>query len=145
VLLGGVLGVGRVEQAQREADDVSAVTVALILEVTRRAGDGSAYGFARLEVADPAGRAVALHDLDLDVPGVRLGSRGTPVGDLEPAPELVLPLRLAVPDCAELRLPGSVSAWVSRPGRPGAVVRTGIGDDVAGTSLRRACGLPPPP
>jgi hypothetical protein len=142
VLTGGLLGVGQVQRAQQRADDVSATEVRLVLERTRRAGDGSAYGFARIEIADPQDRPVVLQDLDLDVDGVRLGSRGTFVRDLPAAGSLVLPLRLAVPDCGGLVLPGRLRVQVARPGRVGTEVAVDVDDDPAGTALRRACGLP---
>jgi hypothetical protein len=136
----GLLALDQVQRAQQRADDVSATEVRLVVERTRRAGDGSAYGFARLEVADPAGRPVVLQDLDLDVPGVRLGSRGIFLRDLPAAGSVVLPLRLAVPDCAELVLPGRLRVQVARPGRVGSEVSVPVDEDAAGAALRQACG-----
>jgi hypothetical protein len=148
VVLGGVLGVVQVQRAERRADDVSRVGLRLVVERTTRAGDGSAYGFGRLEVVDAGGRPVALQGLDVDVPGLRLGRRDTSIGELDPAPTVVLPLRFAVPDCAELVLPGRLTAQVARPGRTSGTVSADLGptgDDAgraAAADLRRACGLP---
>lgn len=151
VLGAGVLGLGEVRREVRAADDVSAVELRFVVERTRRAGDGSAFGFARVDVVDPAGRPVALLALDVDVPGLRLGPRrGLRLGELEPASSLQLPLRFAVPECDRLVLPGTVTARLSRPGRPADTVTTVVGEPVgegddggreAAVALRRACGL----
>jgi hypothetical protein len=141
VLLGGLVGVGEVQRAQDEADDVSGVVLRLVIEATTRAGDGSAYGFARVEVSDPDGRPVELQSLELAVRGLQRGNRGTLVRDLLPAPVVVLPLRIGVPDCGELVLPGRVTVQVARPGGVAGTVTATVGDDAAGAGLRRACGL----
>jgi hypothetical protein len=139
-LAGGLLAAGQVQRELREADDVSGVAVELVVERTTRAGDGSTYGFGRLEVVDPAGRPVMLLDVDVDVPGLRFGRQGLGVEDLAPAARLVLPLRFAVPDCAELELPGRLSVRVARPERPAGTVHADLA--AAAVLLRRACGLP---
>lgn len=139
-LAGSLLGAGQLRREQREADDVSAVGAELVVERTRRAGDGSTYGFARLEVVDPAGRPVTLLDVDVDVPGVRFGRQGLAVEDLPARPRLALPLRFAVPDCGQLELPGRLSVLVARPERPAGTVHVDLA--AATVLLRRGCGLP---
>lgn len=141
VLVAALLGIEPVRRADRAAADVSGVGLLLVVERTRRAGDGSAYGFARLEVTDPAGRPVALTGVEVDVPGLRLGPRGPRLRELRPAPTVVLGLRLAVEDCGDLRLPGRVRAVLSRPGHPGMSVSAAVHGEAA-RALRAACGLP---
>jgi len=139
VLAAGLLAVGEVEQARRAADDVSAVEVRLVVGPARRAGDGSAFGAARVQVDDPAGRDVRLLGLDAGVPGVRLGPAGVGLDELAAGPRVALPLRFAVPDCAELVLPGRVSARVARRDGPSATVTAPL-DEPAARALRRLCG-----
>lgn len=152
VLLGGVLGAGEVQRAQdadadavrraqTAADDVSGVQLRLVVEQTRRAGDGSAYGLARVEVSDPAGRPVELQSLELVVRGLQRGRRGVVARDLAPAATVVLPLRIGVSDCGLLVLPGRITAQVARPGRVAGTVSVPVGADAA-QALLRACGRP---
>lgn len=74
-LVATALVAARIHRTRPADDDVSGVVLRLVVEQTRRAGDGSAYGVGRVEAADPAGRAVELRAVDVDVPGLRVGRR----------------------------------------------------------------------